>query len=121
MNNSDSEQKNCLTIPFIDSLSNKFRGITKNINSRLTFYSINKLGNFIKVHKDSLQNTSKRNVVYKILCKDCDASYVGQTGRQLNTKVSEHRQHTCTRGNTILILLSPTIDCVIIIILIGII
>ena len=31
------------------------------------------------------------NVVYKINCQNCDASYVGQTGRQLHTRISEHR------------------------------
>ena len=32
-------------------------------------------------------------VVYKINCKDCDASYVGQTGRQLRTRIAEHRNN----------------------------
>ncbi|KYN39812.1 hypothetical protein ALC56_05799, partial [Trachymyrmex septentrionalis] len=42
--------------------------------------------------------TSKSNVVYKISCNNCDASYVGQTGRQLNTRIAEHRNHI--RHNT---------------------
>jgi len=33
------------------------------------------------------------NVVYKINCKDCDASYVGQIGKQLKTRISEHKNH----------------------------
>ena len=98
-NDSESEHvKNWFTIPFIDSVSNKFRGITMDINSRLAFYSLNKLSMFIRVHKDPLQDSSKRNVVYKISCNDCNASYVGQTGRQLNTRILEHRQHI--RRNT---------------------
>lgn len=36
--------------------------------------------------------------MYKILCKDCDASYVGQTCRQLKKMISEGRNHI--RRNT---------------------
>lgn len=33
----------------------------------------------IKTHKDVLPNNFKKNIVYQIACKDCDASYVRQT------------------------------------------
>ncbi|EZA62947.1 hypothetical protein X777_15540 [Ooceraea biroi] len=32
------------------------------------------------------------NVVYKISCNDCDASYVGRTKQQLHTRINEHRK-----------------------------
>ena len=38
-------------------------------------------------------HTSKNNVVHKISYRDCDASYVGQTGRKLKTRIAEHRNH----------------------------
>jgi len=41
-------------------------------------------------HKDPNQPSSNNNVVYKIHCKDCDATYVGQTKRQLKTRLKEH-------------------------------
>lgn len=51
----------------------------------------NKLNKIIKVHKDAIPINSNNNVIYKINCKHCNASYVGQTRRQLQTRVKEHR------------------------------
>jgi len=67
-------------------------------NLKLSFHSFNELNKFIKIHKDPLPNLQKKNVVYKIHYNDCDASYVGQTGRLLKTKISEHQSHI--RRNT---------------------
>jgi len=33
---------------------------------------------------------SHSDVVYKIKCNDCEATYIGQTKRQLGTKIKEH-------------------------------
>ena len=54
---------------------------------------MNKLSNLIRAQKDPLPASCKKNVVFKISCKDCDATYVGQTGRQLKTRISEYRSH----------------------------
>ncbi|KYN38921.1 hypothetical protein ALC56_06681 [Trachymyrmex septentrionalis] len=59
----------------------------------MAYRGINKLNRFIKIQKDVLPRSSQSNVVYKIDCKDCDASYVGQTGRCLKTRINEHKNH----------------------------
>jgi len=58
---------------------------------KLAFSVNNKLNSLIKLHKDPLPKMNHTNVIYKILCKDCDASYVGQTGRRLTTRLKEHK------------------------------
>ena len=50
----------------------------------------NKLNNVIKLGKDGNQICDNACIVYKINCKDCNASYVGQTGRRLNVRIKEH-------------------------------
>jgi len=57
------------------------------------FRCINTLRHFVKVHKDQDHILSKNNVIYKISCNDCDASYVGQTKRQLKTRLKEHKHN----------------------------
>ncbi|KYM94743.1 hypothetical protein ALC62_14621, partial [Cyphomyrmex costatus] len=86
-----------LTVPFIPFHTKKFKRFN-NDEIKVSFHSPNKMGKCIKVQKDSLSHTSKSNVVYRIQCNDCDASYVGQTGRQLKTRINEHRSHI--RHNT---------------------
>ncbi|KYN16034.1 hypothetical protein ALC57_11718, partial [Trachymyrmex cornetzi] len=84
-------KKSWFLVPFVSKISEKFKDITKNLNMSMAFFSLNKLNSFIKTHKDPLPNISKKNVVYKINCNDCDASYVGQTKRKLKTRITEHR------------------------------
>jgi len=79
-------------IPYIKKLTDKFKNIAKILNSKLAFLSPNKLNRIVKAQKDHLPIGSNKNVVYKLACKDCDAAYVGQTKRKLNTRVAEHKR-----------------------------
>ncbi|KYN19405.1 hypothetical protein ALC57_08263 [Trachymyrmex cornetzi] len=67
------------------------REVVRDLNVNLSFCSLNKLNCFIRPQKDRLSNLQKKNVIYKINCRDCDASYVGQTKRTLKTRVKEHK------------------------------
>ena len=40
--------------------------------------------------KDKVRNLKKVNCVYRIPCKNCDKSYVGETGRSLGLQMEEH-------------------------------
>jgi len=88
------EKTNYFTIPYISSIAKKFIQYFKNISfCKLAFTCYKKLNLFIKVHKDPIPIMARPNVVYKINCLECNTSYVGQTKRTLNTRISEHRNH----------------------------
>jgi len=109
INLTNENKKIWFTVPYVSSVSEKFKNIINSHIARVSFYSINKLSTLIKPQKDRLSKLSNTNVVYKIVminCKDCDASYVGQTGRQLKTRISEHKNHIKWKTSTHSVLLN---------------
>lgn len=44
----------------------------------------------IKLGKDKVEKCDTHNIVYKIDCNDCDATYVGTSSRQLKKRQKEH-------------------------------
>ena len=48
--------------------------------------------------KDKLDRLDQAGVVYKIACNDCDATYVGETERKLNTRFKEHHRSSSPVG-----------------------
>ena len=79
------------TIPYVSSVSEKFLSFSRKFDCKVAFTIPFKLNKFITTGKDHIDSLSCNDVVYKINCKDCDSSYVGQTKRQLKTRISEHR------------------------------
>jgi len=81
------------TIPYIKNFSEKFFTLTKNLDKTLAFTVKNKLNTVVKLHKDSLAKMHQSNIVYKLCCNNCEASYVDQTKRQLMTRIKEHEKN----------------------------
>ncbi|KYN08455.1 hypothetical protein ALC62_00564 [Cyphomyrmex costatus] len=75
------------------NLCEAFKRVGNLFNAKMAYFGLNKMNKFIRVHKDLLPKEKKRNVVYKISCDSCDATYVGQTGRKLKTRINEHKNH----------------------------
>lgn len=80
------------TVPYVKNLSERFKGIINPNTMCIVYKSINTLTHFVKTHKDKLNSMQHCNVVYYIDCADCNASYVGQTCRQLQTRIKKHRR-----------------------------
>jgi len=80
-------ERKFFVIPYIKNRINNLESITFTINKDefiIGYRVLNKLDKFIKTYKDRNQLSSNNKVVYKICCKNCDVSYVGQTKRQLD-------------------------------------
>ncbi|KYN22044.1 hypothetical protein ALC57_05566 [Trachymyrmex cornetzi] len=80
------------TVPYIKSISESFQSHLVYIRRQLIQY-LTCLTDLLRLSKDKLSFMSQQDVVYKISCHDCDASYVGQTKRKLLTRVREHRSN----------------------------
>jgi len=90
-NNSEDVNRKIIVIPYIKKISELVATTIDKSQHIIGYRVLNHLGGFIRAHKDTNHLFNNNNVVYKIMCKDCDASYVGQTKRQLKTRVKEHR------------------------------
>ena len=67
-----------------------------NIRSRIAFtiQSAPTLRHLLTNVKDKDEPNNRQGAIYKIECSDCQASYIGETGRNLNTRLTEHKRAT---------------------------
>jgi hypothetical protein len=99
-NNIDTSAKKkriILDIPFIGEPSNilkkQISKIAKNIDSEISFQAIERPPITLARHfpiKDQIPNLLKSNVVYKLNCLNCEASYIGKTCRHVKKRFLEH-------------------------------
>jgi len=97
---SDEPQNKYFTVPYIKYMSKSFKSISKKFGFPLAFTIPNTLNFFIKTGKDKIERSNRCNVVYKIDCNDCEASYVGQTKRRLITRIREHKKDINKKSGT---------------------
>uniref|UniRef100_A0A1A8IEJ6 GIY-YIG domain-containing protein n=1 Tax=Nothobranchius kuhntae TaxID=321403 RepID=A0A1A8IEJ6_NOTKU len=86
------EPKPVITLPYIRGITEKIRATMKkhNINTPTKPYTT--VRNRLVHPKDKISAGFKCGVVYEIPCKLCNKTYIGETGRQLNTRTIEHRK-----------------------------
>ncbi|EZA48945.1 hypothetical protein X777_12909 [Ooceraea biroi] len=89
-NERKNKNKERITIPYIKNLSSTIGKILNSVGFQVAYTVPNKLDQIIKRGKDMLPKLKQMNVVYKINCLHCDACYVGQTKRHVETRLREH-------------------------------
>ena len=83
-----------VTIPYIKFTSETISRILQPYNIFVAHKPSTTLRQLLTSMKDSDEPNNRKGAVYKIKCSDCQASYIGETGRNLNTRLIEHKQAT---------------------------
>ena len=84
--------KGFICLPYVKELWNFNKNFFKKYSTKVVNSAKNKLNNIIKLGKDKNDNSNNANVVYNINCNDCNASFVEQTSRWVNVRITEHIQ-----------------------------
>ena len=82
------------TIPYIKGISENISRILQPFNIRVAHKPITTLRQLLTNIKDRDEPRNRQGAVYKINCSDCHASYIGETGRNLTTRLTEHKRAT---------------------------
>lgn len=83
--------KKFISVPYIKGLSSNLSRILSDCGFDILHTVPKKLDCIIKRGKDYLNNLRQTQLVYKINCSNCDATYIGQTKRHLLTRIKEHQ------------------------------
>ena len=73
-------------------ISEAISHILMDLKVSVCFKPVKTLRRLLSQPKDVVPMWSKSSVVKKVKCKDCKASYTGETGRSLETRITEHNR-----------------------------
>jgi len=81
-----------LVVPFAKNISFGIKRMIKNcVNVRFSIPK--KLDSLIKKGKDKLELKQNTGVVYRLDCENCEQVYIGQTKRNIETRIKEHKNN----------------------------
>lgn len=86
----ENKREILLSLPYIPETFEKVSNNLKQFGIQTVPQINNNLSNIIRRGKDRQEKNEQTNIVYRIDCKDCNASYVGESKRTLGTRVKEH-------------------------------
>ena len=87
----DFKSKGMVIIPYVEGVSEKVARIMKSYSISTAMKPHSTLRNLLVHPKDKRDPHNSTDVIYSIPCKNCDLSYVGETGRKFGKRLDEHR------------------------------
>ena len=82
-----------MTVPYVHSFTEKIQRIFTKHRVATVVKPQTTLRQVLVHPKDKVEKQKKAGVVYKIPCRQCEKVYIGETGRQLRTRVSTNEHH----------------------------
>ena len=88
----NQQSKGMVVLPYIQGVSEKLQRVFRKHNIATTLKPHSTLRKTLVHPKDKRDTKETAGCVYEIFCKNCEFSYVGETGRLLKTRLKEHQQ-----------------------------
>ena len=85
-------KKGYITLPYVGPVTEALARTIRKAGVAVHLKPFNTIRQHLVHPKDKVTQEDKSGLVYQIKCGDCQASYVGETGRQLKERVTEHRK-----------------------------
>jgi len=86
------KHKGMVVVPYVKGLSEAFARILKSHGIATANRPHRTLRNFVVHPKDKVKNEEKIELIYRVTCKNCSSSYVGETGRKFGLRIKEHKK-----------------------------
>ena len=81
-----------VVLPYVAGTTERVCRVLRNYGIRVAQKPVSTLRNVLVRPKDKTHPYDVAGVVYKTQCSDCDATYVGETGRTLRKRLEEHQR-----------------------------
>ncbi len=88
-----------VTVPYVQGVSEPLTRVLREHDLVVHSRPHTKLRNLLVAPKDPTPPLDKSGVVYKVQCKECPSVYVGETGRPLRSRISEHQRDSSPVGH----------------------
>jgi hypothetical protein len=86
------KNKGMVILPYVQGVTEPLSRVFNKYNISCAMRPHTTLRRLLVHPKDKVDKQKQCGVVYEVPCKNCDKSYIGETGRQLGQRVKEHRE-----------------------------
>ena len=86
------KSRGVVTVSYVHSFTEKIQRIFTKHGVATVVKPQTTLRQVLVQPKDKVDKQKKAGVVYKIPCNQCEKVYIGEKGRQLGTRITEHRE-----------------------------